>query len=745
MTPAAPTAQTVDLDALVAVVDFLHRRPLTRQQATKFLQQLPDTHPAKDILERDPMAKLAWALAESAQYHRTTSRLLLLAYKLGVRPRQNAIEGVVHRLAVAGRWGQVPPAVALARRLLGRVTKRLLNWKTRALVECGEWGQVEQMLREFHEADHAPDRRTWHMLVQASLLNSNLPRARDYLAGMERAGFPADDSTHVAIVTAYHVLGQKDDVEGRAFETLRGRDPASDTRVLNSIMQLRMRHGDLDAMCRVFRVFTVQCNIRMTGVEMRLIGKPNKKDPVYRPEFEGDYDHVHHTIVRPNAATFAMIMEVLAHQEQIDQVERAYNIMRLGGIVPDASTVTAFIKAFANVGDFKAALGVFMRTCGTDAMAAEFARFLHVKQTKMPSSPVPPGLSHVPLDIRIYNALLSALLPSCGVLLFQISLEHMRVFNVEPNRQTGNILLHYLANRGHTPRQLIRITSLFANFPPHCRPTIGYINSILAAIMRRRRPVQQQLKSADNGAEPQPPRLEPDADPYDPSAGLASPRNAEFVELLALIAGRQIRSNSSTFALRLWRDAVTKLDMDSARETFREMNARGIRPNSRHFTILMDGFTRVGNVAAAEEIMALAFKENNVLPNVVMYSVLIKGYARIRRPALASRTFFRMIQAGIPPDIKAVLSLVDAFIVAKRYRFAKKLLLSLWRWVIELPPNVSKKEFRRADLWSLRRTFANSDAAQYVKPTPRERDRRLMRRRIALLLRQWREFYEPTR
>ncbi|KZV94098.1 hypothetical protein EXIGLDRAFT_737396 [Exidia glandulosa HHB12029] len=742
---------TIDLPAVVHVVEFLHRRPLPSKKAKEYVEQLPDAHPAKRMLNRDGVADLAWALSESPQYNRMTGRLLLLVYKLGVRPRKNVFEGVAHRLAVAGRWSQIPGAVELGRRVVGRTTKRLLNWKTRALIECSEWGKVDGMLNEYRDAEIAPDRRTWHMFVQACLLNSNLPRARDYLNAMTRAGFPPDDSTHVAIVAAYHALGQKDDVEARAFETLRGRDPASDTKVLNSIMQLRMRHGDLDSMCKVFRVFRAPCNIRMTGVEMKLLSKPNSSDPVYRPSFDGDFDHVDYTDVRPNAATFAMIMDVLAHQLQIKQVERAYNIMCSSGIRPDSSTIASLINAYANVGDIKTAFAVFFETCRGQG-AKLFKPWLKHGLNTGPAAP-PPDLRGVRLDINIYNALLSALLRPCGFSLFQATLAHMRMMDFEPDRKTSNIFLHYLSNRGIRPRQLIRICTVFATFPPHCRPSIGHINSILASIMRRRRAAYQLFGLADlqrpeektnlesteglpHIALKEPPLREFDAVPYDPSAGLANPQNRPLVELLALISDRNIRSNTSTFALRLWRDAVTRLDMESARATFKEMTARGIRPNSRHFTILMDGWTRVGDMTAAEGLISVAYEENGVLPTVVMYTVIIKGYARLLRPDKAAKTFFRMITAGIPPDVKSVLALVDAFIMTKKYRLARYLLLTVWKWVLEFPPNLAK-----ADVWTLRRAFARAEATHEVRPPLEERSRRNIVRRMRDVLHIWRKFY----
>lgn len=721
------------------MVDFLHRRPYTKGQAIEYLQQLPEAHPARGLLTRDGAATLAWAVAESPVFSRTSGRLLFLVYKLGVRPRQNAIEGVVYRLAAARRWSQIPTAVALGRRITGRTTKRLLNWKTRALIECGEWGRVELMLREFQAAQLLPDRRTWHMLVQACLLNSNLPRARDYLVAMERAGVRPDDSTHVAVLAAYHVLGQKDDVEARAFATLRGINPQSDTLVLNSIMQLRMRHGDLSGMCSAFRVFTAPFNIRMSGVEMRLLERPNRKDPIYRPAVDGDYGHVDYAVVKPDAATFAMIIEVFGHQEEIDQVERAYHLMRRCDIRPDGKVVDALIKAYTNVGDREGAWAIFLEVCGSAHMTREFARLFKVASEKPLPRPVL-GLSHVRLDVHIYNSFIAALLPSCGIRLFQLCLEHMKAFNVEPDKKTGNILLHYLSNRGQTPRQLIRIATLFARLPPNCRPTIGHVNSILAALLRRRRATHSIVLSKQEAAEHKAQRLEPEADPYDPSAGLANPKNVELAELLSLISERRIRSNSSTFALRLWRDAITKLDLGGARETFRAMAARGIRPNSRHFAILMDGFARTGDMPAAEHVLALALEENNVQPTVVMHTVLIRGYARMRRPDLASRAFFRMASSGIPPDVRAVLALVDAFMAVKKFFFARVLLLRLWKWVIEMPPYL-----KDANLWVLRRAFSKSEALQTPRPPPSERDRRALRKDVATVLRQWKGFFRPGR
>ncbi|KZV91951.1 hypothetical protein EXIGLDRAFT_693188 [Exidia glandulosa HHB12029] len=338
------------------------------------------------MLNRNGVADLGWALlSESPQYSRMTARLLLLIYKPGVRPRQNIVEGVAHRLAVAGRWSQIPGTVELGERVAGRTTKLLLTWKTRA---C--------------------------------MLNSDLPRARDYLNAMTRGGLPPDDITHVAIVAAYHAVGKKDDVEAHS-----------------------KRFAD--------------------------------------------------TILLPLLNTF------VAHPRPHAQDEQ---------------------RAGSEDGQHIPALPL---------------------QPWYPPAPAHPHMHH----------------------------------------------LRYL--------------------PTALPPSIGHINSILASLMRRRRSAYQKCGLAElqrpdektnlvsteglpHLALEEPPLREFDAVPYDPSAGLANPQHRPLVELLALILNHNVRSNTSTFALRLWRDAVTRLDMDGARTTFKEMTERGIRSNSRHFTILMDAW-----------------------------------------------------------------------------------------------------------------------------------------------------------
>jgi len=504
---------------------------------------------------------------------------------------------------------------------------------------------------------------------------------------------------------------------------------------------MRMRHGDLEGMCRVFRVFTVPFNIRMAGVELQLVEQTNKTDPVFRPSVEGSYDHVDWTIVTPDTRTFSMLVEIFAHQQEADKVERIFEIMLRCDIQPDSLIVSALIKAYATLGEPETALARFLEVCGIQGSTRSVARYFRIARSDTVDLRPPLGLGNVSLDVNIYNALLSALLPSCGVRLFQWVLEHMRLSGCEPNRKTSLVLLHYLVRRGFTPRELTRVVTCFAKFPADCRPTIGHINSILAATMRHRRSFVPRFKIAGETSTEEMllPRLEPDAVPFDPSAGLASPQNKELNVLLQQLVGRQIRSNSSTFEFRLWRDAITKMDMESARKVFQDMKSRGIRPNSRHFTILADGFTRIGDMPAAEGIIDLARTENNVKPTTAMYEVLIRGYGRLHRPERAAHTFLKMIQSGIPPDIKSIVAVVDAYLIHGSFWVARHLLLLLWKSVIDFPPKL-----RRADVWTLRRAFIQAGRNR-PSPPRAERDRRFFRTSIAQLLRQWKRFYSQRR
>ncbi|KAH7107084.1 hypothetical protein BKA62DRAFT_227715 [Auriculariales sp. MPI-PUGE-AT-0066] len=735
--PQETVLSTVDVKSLLRTVDTIYNQATTAEATHAYINQLADGHPGKLLLTRDGVAAAAWAVAESSDYLSCRS-LLQLSHKLGIIPRMNVFEGVVFRLATAGHWHYILDIVSFGKTMLGKTTKRLLNWKIRALIECSEYGLVEQMLHEFQREKLVPDRRSWHLFIQACLLNTNLPLAREYMSAMERAGVPVNGSTHVAVLTAYHMLGQKDDIEARAFETLTGRDPKSDTAVLNSIMLMRMRHGDLDAVCRVFRVFTAPFNIRMTGVELKLVERANQKDPVYRPNVGGNYDHVEWVIISPDARTFGMLIEIFAHQQEVDQIERTFEIMRRCNVRPDSRLVSTLIKAYATVGEHETALARFIELCADTPLVRPFVTAFHIPHQQRVPSRSSLGLSDVKLNSHIYNALLSALLPVSGLPIFQAVLEHMRIMNIEPNQKTSIILIYYLANRGFTPRELMRATKDLAKLPVHCRPNISHVNAILTATLRSRRPlVQKMALRPGQTVTPLNPTPEAESEDYDPSAGLASPANKELNILLDELAHRGLRGNGSTFTLRLWRDAVTRLDMETARTTFRHMKARGIRPNSRHFTILMDGFTRIGDMIAAEEVLKLAQTEENIIPTVGMYTVLIRGYGRIERSDLASQTFFRMMSAGIPPDHQAIAALVDAFIRVKRFFLARSLLKTLWKWVVVFP-----RRLHKADVWTLRRAFTKITTHK-MRPPRADRDRRQLRKNFQSVLLQWKQFYRP--
>jgi len=124
--------------------------------------------------------------------------------------------------------------------------------------------------------------------------------------------------------------------------------------------------------------------------------------------------------------------------------------------------------------------------------------------------------------------------------------------------------------------------------------------------------------------------------------------------------------------------------MDAAQDVFDLLLARGIQPNEYHFSALMEGYTRKGDVSSAVDILEAATRVG-IKPNRVMYTILIVGYARQGQPEEAVTTFKRMVEADIQPDVASIDAVASAFFAVGSYLMARRTLITLWPYVRPFP------------------------------------------------------------
>jgi len=105
-------------------------------------------------------------------------------------------------------------------------------------------------------------------------------------------------------------------------------------------------------------------------------------------------------------------------------------------------------------------------------------------------------------------------------------------------------------------------------------------------------------------------------------------------------------------------------DFAKANDTFALMVSRGVSPNERAYSILIDAYAQWGHVDKAFQVLqdmeSRAEDGSSCMPNAVTYSSLIKACGRGGQVNLAIQTFTRMKNAGIEPNVVTWTALIDA-------------------------------------------------------------------------------------
>jgi pentatricopeptide repeat protein len=700
------------------------------------------------FLDRTKAMKLAEAMVHTQTPHRAY-RVLLLAHKLGCPLKQSAYECVAYQLAEAKHWHLIPPLVALGKQQTGRTTVRLLNWRTRATIELAHYGRLESVLGEFDLENLKPNQRTFHLLVSGHLRNHNLRLARDCLKKMQDAGISVDATTHAMVVSVYRSLGPAVEVQEQAFEALRDVSGRTSTIILNNLMQLYMDANDVSGILRVLPLF------HQGGADVTLSEELGRR--ILPRGGNGSFDdsvtsdtlaHPAQAPIMPDAATFTILINYMTKRHDLPGVLLILNRISAMGLRPDSATAAAVLRAYFAAGKEHIAIHAIADMCRSHNVP----RFLfdELSLTSDSVEQLPLRFSDIPLTAEVFNALMRSALNTRSLKGARTVLRIMRACNVKPDVKTIEIFLKYLDHTKHArPRHLIRVLrSLSSATAP---PTLNHVHIIMRSILRREKFLLQGSGWNVNAAKfssrrryvPRYPegRISGTAESFDPTAGIELPRKLSYRRLIRPIvqslSSRRIMSNSTTIALRLKHEAVTKSNLPTAKHVFHEMLARGMHPTTHHFTALMEGHALSGDLRGAERAMDSAL-DAGIPPNVVMFTILIVGHARLGHPDKAMQTFQSMVAAGIRPDVPAVDAIASAYFAVGAYRLARRVLLALWPHVQALPKGVWTTPMKQ-----LARTFRAIRTSGGHPKHLSKLEQMVLRWKIIVLVKAWRKIGLP--
>lgn len=689
------------------------------------------------IRQRESARRLAQFFASTSRPSRAQS-VMILAHALGCRFKPNHFETVVYQLSLKAYWYLVPPLVSLARDQCGKTTARLLNWKIRAFIECHRFGHLDHVLNEFTRDNVQPTRRTFHLLVSGHLRNRDLDSAKRNLQLMEEAGFPVDASTHALIVTAYRSLGLDSQVHTRASEALPHVGGRTSTRVLNSMIQHLLDVGDERGAAEHINRMIAPATSRGEIVH-RQGGTTTGPDGAVSSPIEAFPPPSGRTpVIHPDAATFTILINYLNSQRQFHRVHKVLNRMVEIGVNPDAGVVAALIRTYYLSGHDDMAMGLLAAMLESDADARSALALLRVKG--IPQLPI--DVKGINLSVHVFNAALPRVMQIRGLSGARSIARIMRSKGIQSNAATIEVFLNHLDHTEHIETyQLIQVLRSMSRKVHDL--TIRHLNIVLRNALRREKHRVHGCGWDNTAAKFSSTRRSTftfpensnilSSESFNPSGSQQHPHTDPCIRSIVLSLSRKgVKSDGATFAMWLEHEGIVDPTLGTAKSVFRQMVHKGIHPNRHHFTSLMGGFMRAGDMQAAEQVMRSA-KTAGFEPDVVMWTVLISGYGRKGEPGLAMRTFRTMVAAGISPDVAAIDALAHAYFAVGAYSVAKKVLLELWPQVKPFP-----SELRNAPLKQLARIFRQTEGPGTTGKEPlTPLKRHFFNRKLRQVLQEW--------
>ncbi|KAI0068382.1 hypothetical protein BV25DRAFT_571363 [Artomyces pyxidatus] len=684
---------------LLAVIDSALIWTASKQTLSGLLDSIPGKADFSRVFaDNRKVGKLAGRMIDTPAPRRAL-RVLVIADRLECALKREQYEALAHQLAAVGEWTLIVSIVALARRQLGRLNGRLLDWRIRALTKAGKFFLLDDMLEQFEKDGQQPSKRTFQLLASGYIRNRNLPKAMEVLQKMSEAGFQIDPSTHAVVTAAYRTLGPDEALQTQALEALGTADSRTATYILNALMQLSLDAHDtkrLTALLELFDLATLMSPILPSAGST----SPHDGDNVASSLPFIPLRHLSAHRVVPDVATYTILLNHVSVHRHLSTAFNLSRHLKEADIIPDSLLVAALVRVHFAIDRPDIAFRIMSSLCTGNTEAQDIlTRVGPTSSGRKDCNHLPP--INIKLTTAIFNAFVDGIISACGLEGMWAALQLMRACSVSPDGQTAELFVGYLKKEeGALPGQISRILRdlLSTTTSPI---SIRHLDVILEVVLRRE--VRRAKRSGWNntealiprGRDPTNPKHGAPAmrtdEPFDPTAGVQlttrSPSLAQFAPLLRSVADRGARTDRSMLALRIRHDAVSKNDISAAKDAFQIMLNRGLHPTHYHFSALMEGYVATGELRAAEALMDAAAR-GGVRPNQVMYTILIVGHARRRDPDRALEVLREMVAAGIKPDIPVVDAIASAFFAVGEFRAAHHILMKLWPHGAPLPDDL---------------------------------------------------------
>ena len=704
-----------------------------RDKRLSYLQSIPRLNSLLERL-RDPnkVRDIAVKLAATPTPHRAM-RLINIASTLGVDLKQNTYEGVAHQYAQKREWFLVLSLVAMGIRRTGRTTTRLLNWKTRALVETAKFGLLDGVLEQFRNVGLKPNARTFQLLIKGHIRNRDIASTHSCITLMEEYGLEMDGVTHTLIASAYRQLGPDLEVRRTALESLQGLDDNQATAAINSLVQLALGAQDISTALHYLSLFDHSPGV--VGGRGPPHQPPQNRLPSPRS-------------LRPDSATFTMLIKYVTHDKGpglLEKVSAMIEKMRALDITPDNVIAAAVVRALCTAGDLSSALQIVAKACQSEITLKTLGKRIRVferapKVKRLDKGHVAFIAQRAKPDVDLFNGLINGISGRLGINAVRAILHLMHINKVEPDSATVEAIISWLnrTERAH-PRVLIR--TLKGLLSPANRPNPHLCSAVIASVIRR-----EKTWVTNDTAAPLPPP------PTSPTSGYIPILTREEIPqklgyrgmsrfLFQSLFHHQVQSNHITFAQRMKRAAM-RGNVPATKAHLRAMLKRGMHPAAQHYAALLEAHANAGKVAKAEIILQSAMKDG-LKVDARMFTLMIVGYGKRGEPNSGRKVFEEMVKKGIKPDLPAVHAVASGYYKCGLAGVARRFLLEKWTCLAEVPLPSSLETLGFAKLAELHRRLHGE------KPIWLRRKRRngrcnkalrmMFRRKLRKVVRVWRK------
>ncbi|KAI0348426.1 hypothetical protein BDW22DRAFT_1385778 [Trametopsis cervina] len=688
---------------LVDIVDALYARHSEGDYVIEDLETLVTKPELLNYLrDREKAAELA-VLMVNTKVPRRAIHVLLLAHEFGSKFIQNVYERVAYQLAQTRRWEQMPALVALGQQQTGKTTVRLMNWRTRALVEISQYTLLNHVLSDFEEAHIKPNRRTFDTLVTGHLRNHDLEKVQDCLEWMQDAGFPMDASTHAMLASGYRALGPDRKMEQKALTYLPRMSARDGAAAVNGLLQVAVDTDDSSSVHRFVALFDLPSSERSGGPSTSRRGSlphmaSSHSIPAARPGNR----------LYPDVATFTILVNYGTKKNDYAFAMRMAERMKSYGIEPDSYFAAALIRLHGFTGHFRTALDISATLCRNTPSALRHLRVLGW-QGGLYSDLVQPLVSHTSQTV---NALLRVALRNTGLGSMRIIDRFMRALGLSQNEHTVESLVWYISRtRRIPPKKLARVLQSFGeDFPP----TLRQVNIISAALLQKQRKhtapggwdnlairarARAKDKASKRGTRRAPLTVPPIPEENRLSALVPSHPSLQWESVIKSLQERGVLPDATTSHLRIRYEGLVASNVKSAQAHLQSMLDHGLHPTKYHYSALIESLCRAGQMNKAKEILRTA-RDAGLAKDPTMYTIIIRGYAEQTLPREAAGVFQQMVKHDVRPDVAAVDALACAFYVDGKVQRAKMLLTNHWQLFGPFPPAL-----RRASLLKLATEF----------------------------------------